>query len=96
MTTFAVSFYRFHRLQAHRCVEGVGTPPFLLDFGAWLLLGDCKKTHNSQRHNELQEQEYKHTYFCLGYAQLFEFFLKILTIHNRLYLCELYFRCKKS
>lgn len=41
----------------------MGTPPFLLDFGAALLLGGCKKTHNYQRHNELQEREYKRSTF---------------------------------
>lgn len=35
----------------------------MLDSGAWLLLGGCKKTHNHQRHNELQEREYKRSTF---------------------------------
>jgi hypothetical protein len=48
-------------------LRGVETPPFLLDFGAALLLGGCKKSHNRQRHNELQEREYKIATFIAAF-----------------------------
>ena len=48
-------------------LRGVETPPFLLDSGAALLLGGCKKSHNRQRHNELQEREYKIATFIAAF-----------------------------